>query len=189
MTKLAKGWLYGALACGFAAASGASATPTFSDIFTVYDPTGAVFEQVSIPDLDESPTNIVTLLTAPDPSQINNPTVLVEPHTGGQASDVFGVYLIGRTFFLGFQSDSDTAFVPFPAGATRTFTEAPDPSNPGYTVPYDATLYLAPALQAGGYTATFVSDFAVPEPATWALTLLGFGALGLAARSRRAAKA
>ena len=51
--------------------------------------------------------------------------------------------------------------------------------------PIDVTRYLDPSLQAGGWTASFTSG-GVPEPATWAMMLTGFGGLGALMRRRRA---
>jgi hypothetical protein len=42
---------------------------------------------------------------------------------------------------------------------------------------------------ASGFTATFSNVSAVPEPATWALMLVGFGAVGASMRSRTRTKA
>ena len=38
---------------------------------------------------------------------------------------------------------------------------------------------------AGFWTATFPAAAGVPEPATWAMMLMGFGAMGFAIRRRR----
>jgi hypothetical protein len=62
--------------------------------------------------------------------------------------------------------------------------------------PFGAITYHNPATFNGriiGYQLTLHSDFnitsppppAVPEPATWSLMLLGFGAIGVAMRRRR----
>lgn len=89
-------------------------------------------------------------------------------------------------------------------GPTSTPTD--DGTNIGsdYTAAYASPLYThgTYALGAGVYSVTGVviahaTDFpggggaaaqltAVPEPASWALMLVGFGALGFAARRRRA---
>ena len=57
----------------------------------------------------------------------------------------------------------------------------------------DGAFYTPTANQPGyvagkNITYLFVSDSAVPEPATWAMMLLGFGAIGFAVRRQRKAK-
>lgn len=54
----------------------------------------------------------------------------------------------------------------------------------------DGAFYTPTANQPGyvpGFSVTyhFISDSAVPEPATWAMMLLGFGAIGVALRRRK----
>lgn len=58
----------------------------------------------------------------------------------------------------------------------------------------NGALYTPTANQPGyvaGFLVTyhFISDSAVPEPATWAMMMLGFGAIGLAMRRRKVAVA
>jgi hypothetical protein len=182
MTKLAK-HLCGAAAglIGLSAASGAFAGVTPSDVMTVFDGSHDIVDQQVVFELDEDPTNIITSTVAIDPSQFGNATVLIEPGTG-QPSDIVGVCAcgVGGALMLGFESDGDPGPVFVPGAFPRTFVEAKKP--------VDITLYLAPALQAQGWTATFSSDLEVPEPATWALMLVGLGAIGYAARSRRPAR-
>jgi hypothetical protein len=165
------------LAAGLAAAAAVGlSTPAsaaaISDSMTVWDPTGAVAFKTLAMEPDD-PDTFYTTPVAVDVTQFGNPTVLLEPN--GRASDIFGVCTLdsGATFTLCFNSDSETVgpnFGPFP----RTFPEGDGK--------FDATLYLDPALQAAGWTAQFQSD--VPEPATWAMMLLGIGAMGWSLRRR-----
>lgn len=58
-------------------------------------------------------------------------------------------------------------------------------SNPMFTI---GTFSLSGGFTAGPATLTISRAVAaVPEPGTWAMMLLGFGAIGVAARRRRAA--
>ena len=51
---------------------------------------------------------------------------------------------------------------------------------------YDATPGVFTFSTQGGNVTTFsATTTAVPEPATWALMLLGFGGIGMAMRRRR----
>jgi hypothetical protein len=52
--------------------------------------------------------------------------------------------------------------------------------------PISMTMYLSPALQAAGNTASLIvssTSSAVPEPITWALMVVGFAAIGCGLRS------
>ena len=170
-----------------AAGGRADANGVFSDVLTVYDPTGAIFAQVGVTEDQEVPGLIYTIDIPglADPQQFNNSTKLVEPVTGA-VSDYFGVATDLTNFHLSFISDSED-----PQGLTmhlqgnNVFTEGPGAI-------FSATMYLLPALQSQGYTATFVSDFEeaapVPEPVTMAGLALGLGALASYVRLRRLAK-
>ncbi len=188
MTKLINGLTVAALALGLT--TPALAGPkTFitsppqpselivqSDTMTVYDATGAVVAQTIADEATENENTFYTVNVAIDPAQFGNATILTEKD--GSSSDIFGVCDPGTGLTLCFNSDTETAPVPF-SNFPRTFPE-------GAGGPFDATLYLDPGLQALGWTATFWSDADVPEPATWAMMLVGFGALGAVLRRRRA---
>ncbi len=146
-----------------------------SDSLIIRDATGAIFEAVYGFELGEDPTTVHSSSVAIDSSQFGNATTLTE---GKQAkfSDIVGIYANGNGgMFLSFASDSATQAVNF-GTFPRTVRE---------NGPIDVSLYLAPSLQANGWTATFTSD-GVPEPATWAMMLTGFGGLGALMRRRRA---
>ena len=67
------------------------------------------------------------------------------------------------------------------SGNTLTLTSALLP-NTWYTFKYSGTLATAGDISG---PASFYTHAAVPEPASWALMLLGFGAVGYAMRRRR----
>ena len=158
----------------------AGAQAATSDSLTVYDGTGKIVEQALLNDAGENSGQIISLSVAIDAAQFGNATILLDPGPAPQNnSDIFGICFCNGGQFLSFASDDDHSGVSFGA-FPRTFLESG---------PISATLYLDPALQAQGYTAWFVSDSEVPEPASWALMLAGFGLVGTALRSRSAVKA
>jgi hypothetical protein len=140
---------------------------TISDSLTVYSPTGVAVASVLAKENGENPNHvyIIPYTGIVNDQLYGDPTVLLDAN--GKASDIFGIYDKDDKLYLAFSSDSDTEAVAF--GPTdRIFQE-------GQGV-FDATLYLSPALQQDGYTATFVSDAdAVPEPST--LVTLSIGLL------------
>ncbi len=180
MTKLFKSMMVtsGALALAASlAAAPAHAGVAASDVLNVFDGSGALVSQtVALEDGSEDPGFIYVNPTLIDPNQFGNATVLRE--SDGSDSDIFGICTCGPNGDLafGFASDSETLGVNF-GTFPRTFFE-------GVGGPFDATLYLDQGLQAAGWTATFTSD-GVPEPATWAIMLIGFGGIGALLRRRK----
>jgi hypothetical protein len=164
----------GAFAAAFASVGQAS---IISDSLTVYDPTGAVFAQVSVAEDVEDPNTIyfISNLDFPDlvdPTQLGNATGVFEPD--GSLSDVFGLISspVAEGLCLAFSSDSETVPAAFVGAGSSVFQER---DHQGI---FDATMYLNPDLQAQGYTATFVSDSEVPEPTTLTIWSM-LGALGI----------
>lgn len=154
-------------------ATPASAIPVISDWLNVYDGHKTLVESAILDEHGENAGSIVALSVAIDPGQFGNATVLREPN--GQDSDIFGICTcgVGGALALGFASDEEGHGVSFGVFA-RTFKEN--------AFRYDATLYLAPDLQARGWTAFFSSD--APEPGSWAMMIAGFGLVGAALRRR-----
>jgi hypothetical protein len=166
------------LALGAASSASAGAVKV-SDQLLVLDGNGAFVDEVLAFEPGEDPNQIFTIdpaVVAIDPSQFGNPTNLVEKD--GSFSDIFGICNCGGQLMLAFNSDSEAAPAAF-AGVGSIFL----PEHKGW---YDATMYLDPSLRAAGWTAKFASDVEVPEPSTWAMMILGLGALGVALRRRSA---
>jgi hypothetical protein len=101
---------------------------------------------------------------------------------------------------LNFLADSDTGL-----GGLGSFTGAGATSgtftiNPGYAIDYFAvkysdqftlynyngqTTFTTDGQHGLSHLVFFGTQTAVPEPATWAMMLLGFGGIGIAMRRRR----
>ena len=117
MNRVLRMLAVGAFAVAFASVGEAS---VISDSLTVYDPTGAIFAQVSVTEDAEDPHTIyfINIPDLVDPSQFGNPTSLLDPD--GSLSDVFGIirspFAEGR--LLAFSSDSET--IPADFGSTGT---------------------------------------------------------------------
>ena len=184
MRQFHTGLLCAAAVLGLAAAPHAQAGVGPSDVMTVFDATGAIVDQQVVFELDEDGVSIITSNVAIDPSQYGGAIVLTEPNTPGLVSDIVGICTCGvnGAEMLGFVSDSDVGPAATPASFGTPATFLLETGKP-----IDITQFLAPSLRSVGWTATFRSDSEVPEPAGWALMLLGFGAVGYAARSRRSA--
>lgn len=148
-----------------------------SDTLTVYDSSGNIVVSPFADEANENASAITIVPIAFDPAQFDNATALTEPN--GTISDVFGICTgcgSDGGEHLGFASDTEIQGVPY---IVSNYV----PERNGII---DATKYLSPDLQRLGFTAQFVSDVVpVPEPASWAMMLLGFGGIGLAVRRRR----
>jgi hypothetical protein len=157
---------------------------TISDSLKIYNPDGSLDTADSVfvtegQEADNGPQFIYTTPIAIDSTQFGNPIVLAEPgvNPNDGYSDIVGIASINGGEFLSFASDTDTQLVNF-GNFPNTIPETGAPIN--------VTKYLSPSLQDAGYTAFFTSD-AAPEPAGWALMLVGFGALGFLMRRTKIA--
>jgi hypothetical protein len=170
-----------AVAFGCVAATTASAALVY-DTLTVYDPSDAVFASLTVTEAEQAadPSMIDYLPGVPvDVSEFGNYGVVLE---GSVPVDIFGIAVDGPDPY-------DLAFAPGAVAQTYT-VQNPVPDT---GLPIDMTMYLDPALQADGYTAFFSASgnfiISVPEPATWAIMLVGVGLLGATLRGRRKAPA
>ncbi len=113
---------------------------------------------------------------ATDPNEHGNYGIVVD--SDGNPFEVFGPADGGP-------DGNDLAFA-LQEMASGYFIQNPQPDS---GAPIDLTFYLDPSLQAAGDTATFRSTgagSAVPEPLTWAMMAVGFGAIGYRMRRRPA---
>jgi len=139
-----------------------------------------------------------------------NPPNLAVSNNNGSGSIVFGINPVGLTFDTNFVFNNSvggsynielgtstqglmfTLVTVTGGGATLTFAPPAITSlqqfgisllaNTNYTVRVAGTSPTTAGEWHGGIT---VVDGAVPEPATWAMMLLGFGGIGIAMRRRR----
>jgi hypothetical protein len=200
-----------ATALGFSALLAAAPTqaatllsPGVSDVLIVYNGKGAVVFGVSALETGESASTIYKIpdqVTVPNSrgkgSHVFNTfnageygkyTELTDATPGGGpvVSDVIGVYNTapkGSPFVLhfGFKSGTD-ADPPDLSGGFIRFRTTGGVQQIETDQPIDVTKYLSNSLQIRGWTAMFQSSAAVPEPATWAMMLLGVAGLGAARR-------
>lgn len=77
---------------------------------------------------------------------------------------------------------ADTGLPPFGTNAVRIFEVGPEGDNGAFYTPTENQ----PGFVLGQpFTYHFISDSSVPEPATWAMMIAGFGAMGFALRRQR----
>ena len=128
-------------------------------------------------------SNVLTYNLLGPPSLVTGDVILTDP-----VGDSDLIRFFGTTFFL-FYSDEGTdgnADVGFPTALSDnhvTLAEVGPEGNNG--------IFYTPTANQPGYvpgfsvTYHFISDSPLPEPATWAMMILGFGAIGFALRRQR----
>lgn len=178
--------LAAAAALTFAALPG-SAQSALSDSMTVRDGTGVIVEQLVVSqarEIDAGHGFIFMLSTAIDPGQFGNYTTLYDdPANVNSTGDIFGIAGVGGGVFLGFSSDIDGLDLSSVYGGA-----GPNAFFEGSAASFDATRYLDLALQAAGWTATFISDGDTPVSEPAGLGLMALAGLGLLASRKRLVK-
>jgi hypothetical protein len=134
--------------------------------------------------LSISATGIVSCCSGSNPNgpngQATSGTILGVGNVGdfvGNGLALTGVYLGASPTGTPFQIGSGGTFV-VPTGATALYFGIPDAASYGSSAGFYSD-------NTGGFTVTVSS--AVPEPATWAMMLIGFAGLAMAARRKQAA--
>lgn len=150
-----------------------------SDCLQILNPDGSNLSLIEINEQDEldNPGKMWSIsgVVGTNPDFLGKWLALTEPGTGA-ISDIVGVPTDGTLAFI--SSDNAADFSGFNL-VGRTEESA---------IRLDITQLLGLAEQSAGFTAIFQSDLnAVPEPATWAMMILGFAGLAFAGW-RRAAK-
>jgi hypothetical protein len=160
------------LACAFPAV--AQAAVVYDEII-VQDLSGTVFASVTAtPDEIAADPYAVFYVSgvAVDVTQDGNYSDIVDGD--GNAIELFGVANGGPDGYdLGFAYQAIAAGYPVQNAVMPT------------GAPIDMTMYLDPALQLAGYTASLIvsgANSGVPEPLTWAMMVVGFAAIGCGLR-------
>jgi hypothetical protein len=182
-----------AVAVAWAATPAAASVAAISDVLRVTSPAGSVFEVVLAEGDENGDLYFFSNTNIPDVLQIGHGIALIEPN--GKISDIFGVAPTndsptngGGVAVLGFLSDTEALgeVDPQQQAFHFPFIDARFEEVGGQA--YDATSFLNAASRDAGWTALFISDADVPEPATiivW--SLLGSLAIGLGWWRRRKA--
>ena len=160
-------------------------TSPVSDLIYVTDLTGAIVFEAPITEANEQSEAVNGIFVHPFPIPYGNlallgsPILLLEPGTPDWRNGVSDFVAVWPDGSLVFGSAVGPDLIPASYLAPFTVTPVTIPE----TGPVDVTAYINPAAGfPAGYTMYFQSI--VPEPSTWAMMMLGFGALVFAAFRR-----
>ena len=176
MRKLA---LLTAMAVGLSCGSAANAANVISFTITPGDPSGTYQSGASLVSCDAGPTGCAGLFTA----------------SGSFAANP-GWQLVGGTLATGPRTSAgnDINFVTATLNGFAFNLFSPDGGITEFGSLAPISMQALNTLNITGYTggrgsfAGTLTFQAVPEPATWAMMLFGFGAIGFAMRRRRGAR-
>ena len=215
MTKFAKALIFAAATTCLASVANAQATPTavpgtdpysgpaptydFDASTPITDPSGCCIVSGTSSGLYAQPYGSTGNYFSSGPSTTEPATIFFGPYAGGIGSLSFIWGSVDSYNTLSFTDAAGNAL-----GAGYTFTGSDiaalipalangDQSNPN-TNPLVTFYFLDPAavggmqLTSNGTNAFEIDNISIapaPEPATWAMMLLGFGAVGVAMRRRK----
>ncbi len=210
--QLALGAAFACLALGVSGAAQAATTVVFTDNFDSpsspgysyggTDTAGAVFGAGTGLQADGSAFNYVSAPSASQTAHIQSV---------GSFTETFGSLILGKTYTVSFMDAARSGYgvdgvtVSYNGNTIYTGTPASTAFNAvnSFTFVYDGSHHDltigGTTLQGNDAGSNALHDYnvavdnfsisAVPEPATWALMLLGFGGLGVALRAGRKSQA
>jgi hypothetical protein len=178
-------------------AAPAAAQTQPSDQLIVYDANHVVKKNITVIDTTEKP-RFIGAGVAGNAALWGNFVSFQDVGPNTRISDIVGIYqkvtATGTKYLFGFASDTESVSPSFNGWVKPGV--APPPAITEPTSMIDVSQYLSPKLQAAGWHAFFGSDVeatgaavagpsTVPEPASWAMLLLGLGGVGAILRSAR----